>query len=165
MNFKFDVQIKPSQEIIERLGLNPGGRVQKHFTGEVIRWSDDYVPMDSGVLKNNTSELIDGTGFTYESPYVHYQYIGDLYVDPIAKVGAFPIRMINGEEKISFNNDFELVGFKSRSGVPKVKDPKGRKLNNWNGKRGPYWVERMWADNGDTICRELENFIRSGRND
>lgn len=150
MNFKYDVQIQPSQEIVRRLGLEPGGRAQRHFTNEVRRWSDDYVPMDSGMLKNNTSTESDYTGYTYESPYAHYMYIGDLFVDPITLKGAF----FDGVDKIW-----------SRPNTPKIKDPNGRKLNNWNGKRGPYWVERMWADNGDTICRELENYIRSGRSD
>ena len=150
MEFKYDVSLKPAQEIIERLGLNPGGRAQIHFTSEVMRWSDDYVPMDGGMLKNNTSMLVDGTGYTYESPYAHYHYQGELYVDEKTLKGAF------------FS---PYYGFWSRKGVPKIKDPNGRKLNNWNGKRGPFWVERMWADNGEAICRELENFIRSGRSD
>ena len=148
MKINIQCHIQPASEIVKSLGLEEGGRVQTIFTNEVREWSEPYVPMDNGLLKNNTSMAADGTSYTYESPYAHYQYVGDLYVDPKYLKGAF------------FNPHF---GYWSRPGIPKVRDPNGKKINNWNGKRGPYWVERMWADNGKNICRELENDIRSGR--
>lgn len=148
MEIKVQCHIKPASEIIKDLGLEEGGSAQIFFTNGVYEWSEPYTPMDSGMLKNNVSMATSGDSFTYESPYAHYDYIGDLFVDPKYLKGAF------------FSSNY---GFWSRPGVPKVKDPNGRKINNWNGKRGPYWVERMWADNGKNICRELENYIRSGR--
>ena len=43
--FKMTVSMKPTREIIERRGLQKGGRVQKFVDSEVIRYSDPYIPM------------------------------------------------------------------------------------------------------------------------
>ena len=31
--------------------------------------------------------------------------------------------------------------------------------NNESGLRGPYWINRMWADEGDEIIKEVEAFV------
>lgn len=148
MKYRFDVEIKPPSEVIEKIGLNEGGRAQSFFTNEVMRLSDDYVPLDSGMLKNNVSIFSDKTGFEYNSPYARYQWYGMLMVDEKTGKGAF------------FNPSY---GFWSRPKTPKIIDPQGRKLNNVNGIRGPYWVERMWADRGNEICKALEEYIMRGK--
>lgn len=141
----FDYKIKTPQEIVANLGLEEGGKVQSYFTREVQRLADDYVPMDSGALKDNVSFFPDNTGYTYDSIYSRYQWYGLLMVDEKTGKGAF------------FSPTY---GFWSRPNTPKILDPQGRRLNNVNGIRGPFWVERMWNDRGEEICKSLEEFIR-----
>lgn len=143
---KVKVHFPSEDQIVQSFGLEEGGDVQLFFTNEVMRLSDDYIPMNSGNLKNNTSVKSDRTGYTYESIYAQYQWYGKLMVDPITLKGSF------------FSPRY---GHWSRPNTPKIMDPQGRDLNNTNGLRGPYWTERMWADRGDEIISSLNKFIKT----
>ncbi len=68
------VKLKPVSEIKARIGIEPNGKVHKFFTNTCYRYMDKYVPMDTGVLRENVT-LGDDT-ITYEQPYAHAQYIG-----------------------------------------------------------------------------------------
>lgn len=142
---KITISFPEVEKVITDFGLQEGGPAQTFLTSEVKRLSDDYVPMSSGALKNNTTDKPNHTGYVYESIYAQYQWEGNLMVDPITLKGSF------------FN---ETYGHWSRPGVPKILDPDGRKLNNFNGIRGPYWVERMWADRKDEIIAAVNKFIK-----
>ena len=143
-------EIESLSDLIRDLNLEEGGIAQLTFANEIHILSDDYVPMDSGQLKNNYYVTEGGKNVIYDSIYAQYQWYGILMVDPINLKGAF------------FNNNY---GFLSRPGVPKIIDPQNRPLNNFNGIRGPYWVERMWADRKEEIEAAVLNSIRSGYND
>ena len=67
-----EIKLNPPEQIINRLGMDEGGRVQRFFTSEVARLCDPYVPMDTGVLKRN-KEVAD-TYVHYVSPYAAKQY-------------------------------------------------------------------------------------------
>lgn len=126
MSFKaYKVQIDDASTILAKNGLMAGGRVQKHFANEVLRVSDPYVPMASGILKMNTAIALDGTYVEYVSPYARVHWYG------MVMVGKVP---------------------KTATNIPM----------NYNGApmRGPKWVERAWADNGDAITRGLEKFMK-----
>ena len=151
MNFQAKLELNSIDTMIKDLNLEEGGSVQRFFTNEVWRLSDDYVPFDSGMLKNNTSMNLDGTQIIYNSPYARYQWYGMLMVDPDYLVGGFPLTK-NGIQ----------VGFFSRPGVPKILDPNGRTINNFNGIRGPYWTSRMWADRQKEIEIAVQKFIERG---
>ena len=112
---KITISFPEVEKVIKDFGLQEGGPAQTFLTTEVKRLSDDYVPMSSGALKNNTTDKPDHTGYVYESIYAQYQWEGNLMVDPITLKGSF------------FN---EKYGHWSRPGVPKILDPDGRKLNN-----------------------------------
>ena len=105
---------------------------------------------DTGMLKNNVA--MEPNRILYMSIYSKYQWYGELMVDPDYLVGAFP-HTKNGIQD----------GFFSRSGVPKILDPSGRKLNNFEGLRGPYWTQRMWADRHEQIENSVKKFIESRR--
>ena len=70
------VKMKPTSVIKARLGIEPNGRVQKFFTNTCYRYMDKYVPKDTGVLRENVT--IDSNSITYEQPYAHAQYIGEV---------------------------------------------------------------------------------------
>lgn len=68
------VKLKPTSQIIARLGLEPNGRVQKFFTNTCYKHMDKYVPKDEGNLR--TIVDIQSNTITYEMPYAKYQYYG-----------------------------------------------------------------------------------------
>lgn len=71
-----DFKIKPTNELLARRGLQPGGRVQKYIDSEVLRCSDPYVPFLSGQLKESgiTSTIIGSGLVHYNTPYARKAY-------------------------------------------------------------------------------------------
>lgn len=69
-------KIKPTNELLERRGLQPGGRVQKYIDSEVLRYSDPYVPFLSGKLKGSgiTSTIVGSGLVHYNTPYARKNY-------------------------------------------------------------------------------------------
>lgn len=66
------LEMKSSSSIMNRLGINKGGKAHLFFTNSCARHNDKYVPMDTGQLKNTVE--IDTTKYTYVQPYAHKQY-------------------------------------------------------------------------------------------
>lgn len=66
--------LNPTSTIKISLGIQPNGRVQKFFTHECRRRMDKYVPMDTGMLRDNVRESSDY--IEYNQPYANYQYKG-----------------------------------------------------------------------------------------
>ena len=70
------VKMQPISVIKARLGIEPNGKVHKFFTHTCYRYMDKYVPKDTGVLRENVT--IDINSITYEQPYAHAQYVGEV---------------------------------------------------------------------------------------
>ena len=66
--------LKPTSIIKADLGINPGGKVHAFFTDTCYKHMDKYVPMDTGMLRDNVDIGVDY--ITYQSPYAHAQYVG-----------------------------------------------------------------------------------------
>lgn len=95
----------------------------------------EKMPRKSGIMSANTRE--DGINMVVvATPYAHYQNVGEIYIDPVYKKGAF------------FNQNY---GFWSRPGVKKI--PSGRKFATYGGDKGPLFVERTLAEKKDIIER------------
>lgn len=75
MKIKVDVDIAKIMEIQRRAGDN---RTQVYLASEVKRLCDPYVPMQNGPLKNTAIVAGDGSSLTYNQPYAHYQYAGQV---------------------------------------------------------------------------------------
>mgnify|MGYP004653022813 CR=1 FL=1 len=148
MEFDTSINLPSANQMIEELGLQERGPVQQFFTNEIWRLADEYVPMDSGNLKNDV--IVEPDKIIYSSIYAKYQWYANLMVDPQYLVGAFPI-----------TKHGIINGFYSRPGVPKIMDPEGRKINNFNGLRGPYWAERMWADRQNEIIASVQEYLKN----
>lgn len=73
---KVTLKLNPTSKVLGAQGLEDGGRVQKALDSEVLRRSDPYVPMRTGVLKK--SGIIGtkiGSGLVqYVAPYARRQY-------------------------------------------------------------------------------------------
>ena len=55
--------------------------MQKFFTDTCYKHMDKYVPKDTGVLRTAVDKGADY--ITYESPYAHAQYIGEIHGSPV----------------------------------------------------------------------------------
>ena len=73
---EFRLILKPVEEILEKRGLEPGGRVQKYIDDAVIRLCEPYVPFDTGALKESPYTCSPpGEGrVVYGVPYARRQY-------------------------------------------------------------------------------------------
>lgn len=134
-------------ELKEKLGVNPGGHVQKTIDAAVIRECFPYVPFDEGMLAGsaNTATKIGSGEVVYDTPYARYQYYGEVYGP------NFPVTE-NGE----------IVGYYS----PKEKYPTGRALQyntDKNPQAGSHWFDRAMADHKDEILKEAQDAADRGR--
>ena len=130
-----------TKAVKKRLGFGVNSEVQRLFTNECAREMNEFVPKDIGILRM----LID-IGYDYieyQSPYAHYQYIGEKYVDPITLKGAF------------YSPDY---GFWSRPNTEKI--PSGIPLNYHTPGTGNYWDKRMWTAKGEDIIKTIEKEIK-----
>lgn len=68
--------ILATQVLMATRGIEVGGKVQKFVDSEVLRLTDPYVPMDSGVLKGSgtRSTKIGSGDVKYSTPYARRQY-------------------------------------------------------------------------------------------
>lgn len=128
-------------ELKRRLGVDPGGHVQKVVDTAVIRECFPYVPFDEGILAGSAYAATEiGSGeVIYDTPYARYQYYGEVYGP------NFPITE-NGT----------VVGFYS----PPEKFSTGRKLEYSTEKRpmaGSHWFDRAMADHKDDVLKEAQD--------
>lgn len=73
---KIQVEVD-NPRIVVMHGRGLGDRAQVFLASEVKRLSDKYVPMQQGMLKNQSVIASDGSTLTYTQPYAHYQYYGE----------------------------------------------------------------------------------------
>lgn len=75
------MRMKPISTIKADLGIDANGKVQRFFTDTCYRYMDKYVPKDVGNLR----DIVDkGKNYiTYESPYAHAQYVGEVHGSPV----------------------------------------------------------------------------------
>ena len=135
------------EELKKKLGIAPGGHVQKVIDAAVIRECFPYVPFDEGVLAGsaNTATEIGSGEVVYDTPYARYLYYGEVYGPniPITENGI-------------------ITGYWS----PKEKFPTGEKLEystEKNPKAGSHWFERAMEDHKDDILKEAQNAANSRR--
>lgn len=136
------------RELKKKLGVNPGGHVQKAVDKAVIRVCEPYVPFDEGVLAGsaNTATKIGSGEVVYDTPYAHYLYYGEVYGPnmPITENGV-------------------IVGYYSIK--DSKKNPTGEKLKystEKNPQAGSHWFDRAMADHKDEVLEEAQNAADRG---
>ena len=144
----FDVKVTftGAEKVLEKCGLEPGGKAQRFFSSEVMRVSNPYLPFRAGVLQSSARLTENGDGIIYNTPYARYHWYGKLMVDPVTKKGAF------------YNP--KTGRFWSRPNTPKELTDKYMKYKGAP-MRGPRWVERAWIDNGQEVITATEKYIES----
>lgn len=68
---KFDFDIPKA---LSSVGMGVGGKAQLFFNNELIRVSDPFVPMDTGILKNSSRVEPNNLGISYNTPYARRWY-------------------------------------------------------------------------------------------
>ena len=138
-----------SQALLEKYGLNRGGRVQQVIDKAVIDWNLKYVPWETGTLGKSAYAATEiGSGrVVYPGPYARYLYYGEVYGPNI------PV----------FEDDTsEPTRYYSPPG--RSKSPTGRSLTyskDVNPLAGAFWNERMKADHLQDIIEEAKDAIYS----
>lgn len=129
-------------DLLSKFNLEKGGAVQQVINKCVMDYCQAYTPWDTGTMSQSVYTMSDlsGTEVTWQGPYAHYLYYGEVYGP------NFPI-------------------FEDNTGVPTAyfsppkKYPTGRELQyatDINPLAGSYWFERMKADRLDDIVKEAE---------
>lgn len=135
------VDFVSQKELEKRLGVDPGGHVQKTVDAAVIRECFPYVPFDEGILAGSANAATEiGSGeVIYDTPYARYLYYGEVYGPniPIVENGT-------------------VVGYWS----PPEKSGTGRKLQ-YNTEKHPlagsHWFDRAMADHKDDVLKEAQD--------
>lgn len=73
MATKVKIQMEPTQKILLKRYLNKNGEAQVKFTQEVAKECNNYVPFDTGRLKDMMVELKTDK-IIYNAPYAKKQY-------------------------------------------------------------------------------------------
>lgn len=116
----------------ERLDQNIAN-AQKLLNMQVTADCDEYIPLSQGALRGSVTypEGIYGGEISYNTPYAHYQYTGELYLTPDGR---------------SFADKYEK------------KKPTGRPLQYHEAGTGDHWFERAKQAHGsewmDLVKRE-----------
>ena len=97
---------------------------------QVVSDSDPYIPFEQGGLRNSVRypDGVYGGEIEYDSPYAHYQYMGEIYGPNIP-------------EKDASGN---IIGWWS----PPVKEPTGRPITYHTAGTGSQWFETAKAAHG-----------------
>lgn len=128
-----DTKLNPASTIRAKIFGN--GRASKYFTKRCADYMDKYVPYgDSGLLRTNITLADDSV--TYNMPYAHYMYKGELYVDP------------------------DTGSSYARKNVAKV--PSGKLLKYHTPGTGSRWDNRMWTAEGPDVINETQSYIDRG---
>lgn len=133
-------------QVLNDAGVLPNGKTQLFATTEAQRMMNPYVPVLGHGLRQSARPVDSNTAVEYQTPYAHYQYKGELYVDPITGKGSF------------FSPSY---GHWSRPNVDKV--PSGKPLNyHGGGLTGPKWDEKMIEERGDEYIQAVQKFMDKG---
>ena len=164
MKIKANLILPDTGELMKSVGLNEGGKVQKYIDNFVISKCQPYLPNNGNnhLYQSSINSTKLGNGLViWNTPDANYLYEGKLMVDPIAKVGSFPIR--NG--KISFDDkDGPIEKFVSRKGYPKIMDPRQRDLANVRNEKD-HWFDRMIDNEMDKLLNGVQNIVNGGKNE
>lgn len=150
MRVEFDWERPISRIANERTGGNPA---RLFLANEAKKLMEPYVPAQVGSLhlaQNVRTYVENGEGIVeYLSPYAHYQYEGELYVDPKTEKGAF------------YSPE---CGHWSRPKISKV--PTGKKLK-YSTFEHPlatsHWDKAMKTARGTELARAYQDYLGGGR--
>lgn len=140
------------EELKRRLGVNPGGHVQKVVDKSVIDKCLPYVPWDEGILAESAYSATEvGSGeVIYATAYARYLYYGEVYGP------NFPI-VENGT----------IIEWRSHKDMKKHET--GREIDFSRSKEkhgelaGSHWFDRAMADHKEDVLKEAQDAANGRR--
>lgn len=132
---KIKTDIDPAV-ILRSRGLGESHDAAKFLAGEVARLCDPYIPKSDGAaahMKEQYEIAPDGSTITYDAPYAHFQYVGEVMVGASGSPWAK-----SGEKKRYAGQELTYSG---------------------GGLRGKAWDKRMMADRGDEVVKALADHL------
>lgn len=132
MQIKIDVKINTAKLAKEFEALK-NDDVMYEIHDLFSKMCDPYVPMYTGVLSKTVTVTKDSV--TYEQPYAHYQYTGELYLAPNGSAWAK-----KDEEKYP-------------SGIPLQYSKEEHEL------ASKEWDKAMMRDNGDVFLNAVKDIL------
>lgn len=146
------VDMAPVSQIMKRLGVTPGGDVQRFHTANVRRRIQKYMPYRSGAtIKLMIVQSPAEEPFIHvDAPYARMLYYGKVMVDPKTHAAGF----------------LTANGWRSRKGVKKVVSNRDIQYDKTrNPQAGPFWDRRLMAAEGDAMGQDLQNYVnrKAGR--
>ena len=143
------IDTKDEQEILEKFGLEKGGRVQQAIDQSVIDYCHPYTPASPDRTLEFSVQAATKVGsgqVVWDTPYAHYQYMGIVYGPNIPII-----------------QDGVLMGWFSPPGRKKY--PTDRQLTYdtaQNPMAGSHWFERMKADRLNDILDVARHVMNEG---
>ena len=122
-----------------------GGKKGRLFlANEAKRLMNPYVPAKNLILAQNTNVFVEGEHgiVEYDSPYAHYQYMGELYVSSVTGSAW----AAEGEYKIPTGKSLKYDTFKH----PLATD---------------HWDEAMMVARKGDLTAAYQVYLNGGRND
>lgn len=87
MRLEIKIDMKPINDVLKRLGVDPTGDVQSEVTKNISNRLFKYIPHRSGVLRKSKF-ITSPTTIGVNQPYAAYQYFGKVMVGPPPKVAT-----------------------------------------------------------------------------
>lgn len=143
---KIKIKMKPTEQIIRRLGLDTAGDVQRFHTANVLKRIKRYMPFVSGMTYKVTVAQTDINRpyIITDTPYAKYLYHGKVMVDP--QTGAAGFRTPEG--------------WRSRKGCVKVLTQRNLVYNkSKNPQAGAHWDRTLSAMEGNAMVADLQRYI------
>ena len=126
--------IKQKDQLMEELGINPGGRVQKIIDNSTIHYLRLLMPRDDAQFMIKNTKSVKPGLIEVQAPYAHYQNTGILYLTKDGRSWA-------------------------HKNEPKY--PTGKSLNYHDSpNRGAHFVERTLTEHFDDILKEAKKGVR-----
>lgn len=135
------IDLPDGDALLEKVGLNKGGRVQYAMNGAIIRDCQPYVPASPDrTLEFSAISDVDKGQVLWETPYARYQYYGKVMTDELGRtwVGA-------GEKKPIIHDDWPLTYDTAQNPLA-----------------GSYWFERAKADHLNEWMEEIRRVMIQG---
>ena len=99
--------LNDTNHLLAKFNMQKGGRVQAAIDNAALRYSEMYMPLDSGSLIARTYETtVVGSGkIVFPGPYAHYLYYGEIYgpnIPIFEDDSGIPTRYISPKGKKKF---------------------------------------------------------------
>lgn len=139
------VYIPKADELAKRVGIDPNGPAQRWHTQNIMRHMMQFMPVETGRFRMGMV-IQSAHMITHEADQLYYLYYGKRMVN--AATGKGPRFIPN-------------VGYRWPKGAKLVPTEEPLKYTKtFNPKAGPFWDQRMIAEHGNVIAKELEAYLK-----